>query len=145
VNLTATAATLNATYSIDPASVTLTSGGTGTAVITISTVAASAQTTPGAHLRRVSTMSKVIAGSGAALGCVFLMIPGIRRRRWNALAGMLLFGIAIAGVGCGGGDSGGGSGGGTGTPAGTYTVNVIATDTSNSTITTTTSFTVTVK
>lgn len=144
VNLTATAATLNASYTIVPARVTLASGGTGTSVITITTVAASAQTTTGARFHRGGGMSKVIAGSGAALGCVFLLIPGIRRRRWNALAGLLLFGIAISGVGCGGGDSNGG-GGGTGTPAGTYTVNVIATDSANSNITTTTSFTVTVK
>jgi len=145
VNLTATATALNASYTIQPASVTLANGGTGTAVITITTVAASAQISPGANFHRGAGMSKVIAGSGAALGCVFLLIPGIRRRRWNALAGLLLFGIAISGVGCGGGSSGGGGGGGTGTPPGTYTVNVIATDSANSTITTTTSFTVTVK
>ena len=147
VNLTATAANLVASYTIVPASVTLTSGGAGTAVITITTVASSAQTTPGAKFRRTGGMSKVIAGSGAALGCVFLLIPGIRRRRWNALASVLLFGVAIAGIGCGGGGSSSNpppvTGGGT--AAGTYTVTVIATDSTNSAITTSTDFTVTVK
>ncbi len=147
VNLTATAANLVASYGIVPASVTLASGGTGSAVITITAVASSAQTTPGAKFRRVGGMSKVIAGSGAALGCVFLLIPGIRRRRWNALASVLLFGIAIGGIGCGGGgsSSGGGGGGNGGTVAGTYTVTVVATDSANSTITTSTDFTVTIK
>jgi subtilase family serine protease len=147
VNLTATATNLVASYTIVPASVTLTSGGTGTAVITITTVASSAQTTTGAKFRRGGGMSSVIAGSGAALGCVFLLIPGIRRRRWNAFASLLLFGVAIAGIGCGGGSSnnnGGGTGSG-GTVAGTYTVTVVASDSANSAITTSTSFTVTVK
>jgi hypothetical protein len=140
VNLTATAASLNAEYAISPTSVVLTSGGTGTAVISIQTVAASLKKGAGGNFRKAATTNRIAAGA-VAFGCIFLLaIPGFRRRqRWPMLAALLLLGGLSASIGCGGGGSSGGS------PAGTYTVTVTATDSSNTAITTSTNFTVTIQ
>ncbi len=144
VDLTATATSLNASYTITPAEVTIASGGTGSATISIQTVAADIQKGVSGNLRKTQTSSnRAIAGTAAAFGFIFLLgIPGFRKKRWPMLTMLLLLGALGTGIGCGGGGGGGGSGG---SPAGTYTVTVIATDSVNSNITVSTNFTVTIK
>lgn len=141
VNLTATASTLNAQYAISPSPVVLTSGGTGTATISIQTVAASLVKGKSGNFQKAPNSNRVIAGAAVAFGCILLLgIPGFRRKhRWPMLTALLLLGGLGAGIGCGGGGTSGGS------PAGTYTVTVTATDSSNSAITTSTNFTVTIQ
>ncbi len=145
INLTASSTTLTANGSENPSAVTLTSGGTGTSVITITTVAGSLQKGPAANLRHTTQASRLVAGGGAALGCIFLLgIPGLRRKRWTVLSSLLLFGVLLGGIGCGGGGSSTPPTGG-GTQPGTYTVTVTGTDSVNTSITASANFTVTVK
>ncbi len=113
----------------------LTSGGTGTATLTITTVAASGnfQKGVGGNFRRIA------AAGGTAAGCILLLlIPGIRRKRWPVALVMLVFLSVGAGLGCGGGTGGG-------VPAGTYTITVSAVDSSNANITGSTTFTLTIQ
>ena len=140
VNLTATASTLNANYAISPTSVVLASGGTGTASISIQTVAASLKGGKTGNFKQAPTANRIAAGA-AALGAIFLLsIPGFRRRhKWPMLTALVLLAGLGAGIGCGGGGPSGAS------PAGTYTVTVTATDSSNTAITTSTNFTVTIQ
>jgi subtilase family serine protease len=141
VNLTAAASTLNAEYAISPTSVVLSSGGLGTATISIQTVAASLVKGRSNNFQKAPTSNRIIAGAAVAFGCIFLLgLPGFRRKhRWPMLTALLLLGGLGVGIGCGGGGPSGGS------PAGTYTVTVTATDSSNSAITTSANFTVTIQ
>jgi hypothetical protein len=143
VNLTATTATLNANYSISPPSVTIASGATGTATISIQTIAAGIKNGVGGNLKHSSvpaSNNRSIAGAAAAFGCIFLLaIPGFRKKRWPMLTLLLLLGALGTGIGCGGGGSSGAS------PAGTYTVTVTATDSNTASITASTNFTVTIQ
>ncbi len=143
VNLTATAATLSASYAISPMSLAIASGATGTASISVQTVAASIKEGMGGNLKHSSTPTsdnRVIAGAAAAFGCIFLLgIPGFRKKRWPMLTMILLLGALGAGIGCGGGGPSGAS------PAGTYTVTVTAVDSVTASITTSTNFTVTIQ
>jgi Pro-kumamolisin, activation domain/Bacterial Ig-like domain (group 3) len=142
VNLTATAATLNASYMITPTAVTIASGATGMASISIQTVAASIKEGVGGNLKHSTptSNSRAIAGAAAAFGCIFLLgIPGFRKKRWPMLTALLLLGALSAGLGCGGGGPSGAS------PAGTYTVTVTATDSVNNAVTVSTNFTVTIQ
>jgi hypothetical protein len=120
-------------------SVALSSGGTGTTTLTLTTVAAgSVQKSPAGS--RLAGRRIAVAG-GTAAGCILLLlIPGIRRKRWPVALIMLVFLSVGAGLGCGGGGGGGG-----GAPAGNYTVTVTATDSSNSNITASTTFTLTIQ
>ena len=144
VNFTATAATLNASYTIVPTSVAIASGATGTATISIQTIAADIRKAAGGNLRKAATSSsnnRVLVGTAAAFGFIFLLgIPGFRKKRWPMLTILLLLGALGAGIGCGGG---GGSSGGS--PSGTYTVTVTATDSATASITVSTNFTVTIQ
>ena len=143
VNLTATATTLSANYAISPTSLAIASGATGTASISIQTIAASIREGVRGNLRQSSTPTsnnRVLAGAGVAFGCIFLLgIPGFRKKRWPMLTMILLLGALGAGIGCGGGGPSGASG------AGTYTVTVTATDSVTASITTSTNFTVTIQ
>ena len=142
VNLTATAATLNASYMITPTAVTIASGATGMASISIQTVAAAIKEGVGGNLKHSTPTSnnRAIAGAAAAFGCIFLLgIPGFRKKRWPMLTVLLLLGALSAGLGCGGGGPSGAS------PKGTYTVTVTGTDSVNNAITVSTNFTVTIQ
>jgi Pro-kumamolisin, activation domain/Bacterial Ig-like domain (group 3) len=127
-NLSATSATsLNISGTISPASVALTSGGTGTATLTFTTVAASGNVKKGLG-------GRVAIAGGTVAGCILLLlIPGIRRKRWPVALVMLVFLSVGAGLGCGGGTGGG-------VPAGTYAITVTAVDSSNTNITGSTTF-----
>jgi hypothetical protein len=131
-NLSATSATsLNISGTLSPASVALTSGGTGTATLTFTTVAASGNVKKGLG-------GRIAVAGGTAAGCILLLlIPGIRRRRWPVALVMLVFLSVGAGLGCGGGTGGG-------VPAGTYTITVTAVDSSNTNITGSTTFNLTI-
>ncbi len=132
-NISATSATsLNISGTISPASVALTSGGTGTATLTFTTVAASGNVKKGLG-------GRIAVAGGTVAGCILLLlIPGIRRKRWPVALVMLVFLSVGAGLGCGGGTGGG-------VPAGNYTITVTAVDSSNTNITGTTTFTLTIK
>ena len=129
--------------SLNPASIVLTSGGTGTAALTITTTAA-------------STASLVVpaqfqlwkfGGAGSLLAFVLMFGIPARRRRWTLMLTLFLV-MAIAGaIGCGGGGSGQGSQPPPKTPAttaGSYTFTVKATD-SAANVTATTNVTLTVE
>jgi hypothetical protein len=143
VNLTATASTLNASYTITPTSLAIASGATGTASISIQTIAASIEKGAAGNLKHSSTPTsnnRVIAGAAAAFGCIFLLgVPSFRKKRWPVLTILLLLGALGAGIGCGGGGPSAAS------PSGTYTVTVTATDSATPAITTSTNFTLTIQ
>jgi hypothetical protein len=115
----------------------LTSGGTGSTTITITTKAAGTlQKGPAGNFRNTAGR---IAAAGGTVGCILLLlIPGIRRKRWPVMLAMLVFLSVGAGLGCGGGTAGA-------APKGTYTVNISAVDSSNTNITGSTTFTVTIQ
>jgi subtilase family serine protease len=122
------------------ASVALSSGGTGSTTITITTVQASGnfKKSPAGNFRK--TAARIAAAGGTAAGCILLLlIPGIRRKRWPAALVMLVFLSVGAGLGCGGGGPAGGA------PAGTYTITIGAVDSSNTNITGSTTFTLTIQ
>jgi sugar lactone lactonase YvrE len=135
------------TCSLNPASVSITAGGTGTTAFTANTTAASsAQLTPAnQNLWRL--------GGGTVLAGVLMLWKPRRRRRCLSIL-IVLFSIFTAGViACGGGggggsSTGGGGGSGSGTPAttaGNYVFTVTGTDSLNATITASTTITVTVE
>jgi subtilase family serine protease len=138
VNLTASAPSLNAGYSLGATSLAISGGGTASTTITIQTLAASLQ--KGAQGNSQGTTNRLIVGAGAAgFGVFFLLgIPGFRKRRWPAATSLLLLGLLGTMMGCGSSTSGAAT-------AGAYTVTVTATDSSNNTITTSAAFTVTIK
>jgi hypothetical protein len=118
----------------------LSSGGTGSTTITITTVQASGniKNSPAGNFRK--TAARIAAAGGTAAGCILLLlIPGIRRKRWPVALAMLVFLSVGAGMGCGGGGPAGAA------PAGTYTVTISAADSSQASITGSTTFTVTIK
>ncbi len=127
---------------LNPASITIATGGTASTVVTVNTTAASSSSlllSPGSQLW------KTLSGGGVlALACLF----GVPSRRRKARIMAALFGIIVAGmVGCGGG------GGSKMTPppatpattAGSYTFSVVGTDSANAKITASTNVTVTVQ
>jgi peptidoglycan/LPS O-acetylase OafA/YrhL len=133
------------TCALNPTSVTLTSGGSGTSTLTVNTTAASttALAKPGnQHLWK-------LGGGGAVLAAVLLFGVPARRRRWASLLALLLLVAAVGAVGCGGGGGGStGGGGGLSTPAttaGNYSFTLAGTDSANAKITISTIFTVTVQ
>lgn len=125
-----------------PASVTLTAGGTGTSVISITstTAQASAKTEPANFAQRWSL------GSGAFLA-MLLFFPSLRRRK--VLSSLVVCVVMLAGIaslsGCGGSSSGGSSSTSSTSKssAGTYTVTVTGNGgTTASTVSTTFSVTI---
>jgi hypothetical protein len=122
--------------STNPVSITGTQA--GTAILTISTTAASSSSVSYPEGQGFRWKA---AGGVALAGMLLLGIPA-RRRCWRALLSMLILLVALAGgmLACGGGNNGGGGTGNPGTTAGTYTVTVTGasgTKTAKATITVT--------
>jgi hypothetical protein len=125
--------------SLNPVSVTIASGGSGTSTLTIQTT----ETSGSALLER---RIHWLRGGGSALAAVLLLGFPARRRRWTAFFALLLV-IGTAGViGCGGGGSSQTTTapGPPPTTAGTYAFTVAGTDTSTN-VSTSTSVTITVQ
>jgi hypothetical protein len=133
------------TCTMNPTSVAIATGGTGTSVLTVKTTAASTATL------RASSLGNPwrIAGGGTVLALLLTCGISSRRRRWTSMLALLLVFSVVAAIGCGGGSSGSTSGSkGTTTPAttaGNYVFTVTGTDASNSSITATTTVTITVQ
>ena len=133
------------TCALNPASVTLASGGSGTTTLTVNTTAASTN----ALARPTDQHLWKLGGGGAVLAAMLLFGIPLRRRRWTSMLALLLFVAASGAIGCGGGGgTGGGGGGGSSTPAttaGNYSFTVAATDSVNAKITASTTISVTVQ
>ena len=152
LNLTCVLATspsgANSTYNPTctvPGTLPIASSGVATTTASIATTAPTSGALAYPETNRRTNRWHTAAG-GAALACVlFFGIPA-RRRGWKSMLGVLVFLVAMAGVGCsgGGGGGGGGNSGTPGTTVGTYTFTVTATDSKTSTITNTGTVTVTV-
>jgi hypothetical protein len=130
--------------SLNPATLTLSGGGSGTTVVTISTTAGSS-----ASLVRPSRKSLWGLGGGGAVLAVMLMcgIPA-RRRRFVSILALLWVGVVSVAIGCGGGGSQTAVNKGPVVPAttaGNYTFTITGTDASNSAVSTSTAVAVTVK
>ena len=110
--------------------VSITGFGSGTAILTITTKAATS-----AALTYPKRPGAPWYAGGSALACLLLIaIPARRRKGW-AMLGMLALLLALSSgllacggsLGSGGGNGGGGGGGTAGTTAGTYTITVTGT------------------
>jgi Pro-kumamolisin, activation domain/FG-GAP-like repeat/Bacterial Ig-like domain (group 3)/FG-GAP repeat len=131
------------TCSLTPASMNLASGGSGSAVLTVGTTAASPAS---------AQLNFWRIGGGPILAALIMFGVPSRRRRW-ASALMVLLVIVGGGVtGCGGGRGGGGGGSQQATQpstpattAGSYTFTVTATDAANAKLTASTNVIVTVE
>jgi hypothetical protein len=130
---------------LNPTSVAIATGGTGTSVLTVKTTAALT-----ASLRKPSPGNLLRIAAGSTVFAL-LLTCGIssRRRRWISMLALLLVFSVVAAIGCGGGSSGSTSGStGTTTPAttaGNYVFTVTGTDASNPSITAATTVTITVQ
>jgi YVTN family beta-propeller protein len=133
------------TCALNPASVTLASGGSGTSTLTVKTTAAS---TSALALPTDQHLWKLSSG-GAVLAALLLFGIPFRRHRWISMLTLLMLVTAAGAIGCGGGAgaNGGGGGGSTApaTTAGNYSFTVSATDSANAKITTSTTISVTVQ
>ncbi len=131
------------TCSLNPATITIATGGTASTVVTVNTTAASSGN---ALLSPGRQVWKALSGGGVLALALLFGVPSWRRRK--ALMMVVLVGIVVAGmVGCGGG-----GGSSTNPPpttpattAGTYMFSVSGTDSSNTKITASTNVTVTVQ
>ena len=131
------------TCSLNPASITITSGKSGATVLTVHTTTATI-----AVAESDTRDLRTLGGGGAVLAAVLMFGISSRRRRWMSML-ILMWVIAVSGaIGCGG------AGGtsfvpvGTDAPAtskGSYTFTVAGTDSADSTITASTNFTITVQ
>jgi hypothetical protein len=133
------------TCSLKSTSVALQPEGLGTAVLTVSTTAASTA----ALVRPPFWNLWGLGGGGTALAVLLMLGVPVRRRRWLAMLTLPLVVVAFGVVGCGGnGSQSTGSSGGSGVPAttaGVYTFKVTATDGSNTQITATANVAITVQ
>jgi xanthine/CO dehydrogenase XdhC/CoxF family maturation factor len=133
------------TCALNPASVTLASGGNGTSTLTVKTTAASTT----ALARPTEQHFWKLGSGGAALAALLLFGIPFRRRRWTSMLALLLFVAAAGAIGCvSSKGTSGGSGGGSSTPAttsGNYSFTVAATDSVNAKITASTTVTLTVQ
>jgi hypothetical protein len=132
------------TCSLNPASIALTTGASGTTALTVKTTAAST-----ASLVRPSRLKFWrLGGGGVVLAVSFMLGVPSRRRRWISML-MLLWMIAVAGgIGCGGGGQSPTPPIGPSTPAttaGNYVFTVTGTDSANPSITTSASVDITVQ
>jgi len=131
------------TCSLNPASITFTSGGAATSTLTVNTTAASTNALARPHRQNLWGLGE----GGTLLAALLVLFVPSRRRRWISMLALVL-GIAGAGlIGCGGGGGGGQTTGpGTsGTTAGSYTFTVTGTDSANSKITVSTTVAITVQ
>ncbi len=134
-------ATYNPTCSLSASSVKITSTTAATATATFATTAptSGALAYPDINQRQNRWYTAV---GGATLACVlFFGIPA-RRRGWRSMLSLMVFLVAMAGIGCGGGGSN--NNGTPGTTTGTYTFTVTGTDSVTSSTTENTVVTVTV-
>jgi peptidoglycan/LPS O-acetylase OafA/YrhL len=135
------------TCALNPTSVTIASGGSGTSTLTVNTTAASTT----AQARPTDQHLWKLGGGGAVLAALLFFGIPFRRRRWTSMLALLLLVAATGAIGCGGGGGtggGGGGGGGSSIPAtttGNYTFTVAATDSANTKITASTTISVTVQ
>jgi peptidoglycan/LPS O-acetylase OafA/YrhL len=133
------------TCALNPTSVTIASGGSGTSTLTVNTTAASTT----AQARPTDQHLWKLGGGGAVLAALLFFGIPFRRRRWTSMLALLLLVAATGAIGCGGGGgTGGGGGGGSSTPAttaGNYSFTVVATDSANAKITASTTISVTVQ
>lgn len=133
------------TCNLNPASVTLTAGGTGTTVLTVNTTGSAT-----AALSRPFQQNRwKVAGEGAVLATMLMFgIPSRRRRRLSMLA-ILSVVFIVGAIGCGQGSSSSipptTSSNTQATTAGSYTFTVAGADAVNSKVTTSTSVNVTVQ
>jgi hypothetical protein len=131
------------TCTLNPASVTLASGGSGTSTLTVNTTAASTT----ALARPADQNLWKLGGGGAVFAALLLFGIPFRRRRWTLMLALLLFVAAAGAIGCGGG-GGGGGGGGSSTPAttaGSYVFTVTGTDSASAKITASSNVSITVQ
>ncbi|MGA2729768.1 MAG: FG-GAP-like repeat-containing protein [Terracidiphilus sp.] len=129
------------TCTMNPTSVAIATGGTGTSVLTVKTIAAST-----ASLRKPSPGNFWrIGGGGTVLALLLTCGISSRRRRWISMLALLAVFSVVVTIGCGGGSSTKGSTGSPGTTAGNYVFTVTGTDASNASIAATTTVTVTVQ
>jgi subtilase family serine protease len=123
-------------FSVSPVTISSTTAGTTSFVVTASAVAAALrpQLKPASSHPQSGRTPWYAASSGAALACM-LLLTRPRRRRWGALLAVMLSVAALTAIGCSNtstttGGSGGG-GGPTPTPAGTYTFTITAVSTAS--------------
>jgi hypothetical protein len=131
------------TCSLNPTTMNITTGGTGSTTLTVQTTAASTTA-----LLVPVRMKLLGLGGGTILAGLFLIGVPTRRRRWMEMIVLLWVLVTASAIGCGGsGGSSSGSGGASipATTAGTYTIQVTGTDSSNASITATTSVAVIVQ
>jgi sugar lactone lactonase YvrE len=124
--------------SLNPASVTITSGQSGASTLMI-------QTTGNSGSALLERTIRWLGGGASALATVLLLGIPAKRRRWIALFALLMIGTAGA-IGCGGGGSNQTttSSGPPSTTAGSYTFTVTGTDASAN-VSTSTTVTVTIQ
>jgi FG-GAP-like repeat/Bacterial Ig-like domain (group 3)/FG-GAP repeat len=127
------------TCSLNPASLTLAASGSGTAVLTVSTTAAS----PASARLNFWPM-----GGGSVLVALIMFGLPSRRHRWPSALLVLLVILGGGVIGCGGGSTGGSEKSvqptTPATTAGSYTFTVTATDTANAKLTASANVTLTV-
>jgi sugar lactone lactonase YvrE len=130
------------TCSLNPASVTIATGGSGITILTVNTTAASG----GATVQPFRLNPWGLGGGAVLTGLLMFGPPS--RRRWMSLLALLSVFVVVGVVGCGGGGTGnGGQSHGTiapSTTAGSYTFTVTGTDSTNAKITSSANVTVTV-
>ena len=110
---------LGASCSFNPPTVT----GTGSATLTVMTVASHVALRRATHARTFW-----FANGGLCLAGVFLLGAAPRRRRISCAASLILSALLLTLTACGGSGSGGGGGTTIGTPPGTYIVAVTGAD-----------------
>lgn len=119
------------TCSLNPASVSISSGGNKTTTLTVNTTSAASS----ARMRPLGPSPWRPVGGGAVLAVVLIFGFPARRRRWMSMLVLLCVIVAAGAIGC--------SGGGSSTPvtpstpattAGSYTFTVSGTDSANSSI-----------
>lgn len=128
------------TCTMNPTSLAIASGGTGTSVLSVHTTAASTASlreSPGGNLWR-------IGGGGAVLALLLMGGISSRRRRWISMLALLSVFAVVTAIGCGGSSTPGPKGT-PATTAGNYVFTVTGADASNATITAATTVTVTVQ
>jgi len=129
------------TCTLAPPTVTLTAGGSGTSVFTVTTKAASS-----------TAMAKPVGighwgfDGGAVLAGVLMLGIASKRRRLISLLAILIIAVAGGAMGCGGSSATSGTAPSTpATSAGTYVFTITGTDSANSKLTTSTTVTITVQ
>jgi trimeric autotransporter adhesin len=118
--------------SLNPASISLKAGGSGTSVLNVSTTAASSS----ASLARPSRKNLWGLGGGSVVFAALFMGFLPARRRWISLLAFLCLVVATSTIGCGGGGKGSTGPTTPATTAGSYTFTVSGVDSTNAAITT---------